>query len=73
MNFVFQIHYEYRYTIEDPISGVISEKWESRLGDYVKGRYSFLQPDGLVQTVHYESDDTSGYRAIVQTTKPGML
>ncbi|KAK7603596.1 hypothetical protein V9T40_003595 [Parthenolecanium corni] len=65
-----RIHYEYRYSIEDPISGVISEKWESRLGNYVKGRYSFLQADGLVQTVHYESDDTSGYRAIVQTAKP---
>lgn len=66
-----KVHYEYRYTVEDPISGVISEKWESRLGDYVKGRYSFLQADGLVRTVHYESDGVLGFRAIVQTTNPG--
>ncbi|XP_065212493.1 cuticle protein 19-like [Planococcus citri] len=65
-----QLFYEYRYAVEDPISGVISEKWESRLGDYVKGRYSFLQADGLVRTVHYESDSVSGFRAIVQTTNP---
>ena len=68
---IFQVFYEYRYTVEDPISGVISEKWENRLGDYVKGRYSFLQADGLVRTVHYESDSTSGFRAIVQTSNPG--
>lgn len=49
------------------------DRWERRLGEYVKGAYSVLQPDGSVRTVDYEVDGERGYHAITRLTPPSTL
>lgn len=46
------------------------DRWEHRIGEYVKGAYSVMQPDGRVRTVDYEVDGKSGYRAIIRMSEP---
>lgn len=50
-------HYEYGYR------GLLSAKHEAAAGDgSVAGAYSYLDADGIVQSVRYLSDDVNGFR-----------
>lgn len=67
----FQVEYHYRYAIDESKSkGPIMDRWEHRIGEYVKGAYSVMQPDGRVRTVDYEVDGEKGYRAIIRMSEP---
>ncbi|KAK7869773.1 hypothetical protein R5R35_008307 [Gryllus longicercus] len=65
-----KVRYEYRYAVDDPASGVVSQRWEHRLGEYVKGAYSLVEPDGSVRHVDYEVDGEKGFHAVVRTSPP---
>ncbi|XP_023717665.1 uncharacterized protein LOC111869981 isoform X2 [Cryptotermes secundus] len=64
------VQYQYKYAVDDPISGVINDRWEHRHGEYVKGAYSVLEPDGRVRTVDYEVDGPKGFHAVIRTQFP---
>jgi hypothetical protein len=66
-----QVQYHYRYAVDDPTSGVINDRWEHRHGEYVKGAYSVLEPDGRLRIVDYEVDGPKGFHAVVRTQFPG--
>ena len=66
-----QVQYHYRYAVDDPTSGVINDRWEHRQGEYVKGAYSVLEPDGRLRIVDYEVDGPNGFHAVVRTQFPG--
>ncbi|XP_021929257.1 uncharacterized protein LOC110834429 isoform X1 [Zootermopsis nevadensis] len=65
-----EVQYHYRYAVDDPLSGVINDRWEHRHGEYVKGAYSVLGPDGRVRTVDYEVDGPKGFHAVIRTQFP---
>ncbi|XP_069705124.1 uncharacterized protein [Periplaneta americana] len=65
-----EVQYDYRYAVDDPKSGVINDRWEQRYGEYVKGAYSVLDPDGRVRTVDYEVDGPKGFHAVIRTQFP---
>ncbi|XP_073991072.1 uncharacterized protein isoform X2 [Rhodnius prolixus] len=67
-----EVHYSYAYAIDDKASGVVSDRWEERRGEYVKGAYSLLEPGGKVRTVDYQVDGDGGFQAIVKTVVPGQ-
>ncbi|XP_075233165.1 uncharacterized protein LOC142331272 [Lycorma delicatula] len=68
-----QVKYDYRYAIDDSVSGVINDRWEHRIGEFVKGAYSLLEPGGKIRTVNYEVDGKRGFHATVHTTNPANL
>uniref|UniRef100_A0A1B6H7R7 Cuticle protein 7 n=1 Tax=Homalodisca liturata TaxID=320908 RepID=A0A1B6H7R7_9HEMI len=65
-----EVVYEYRYSVDDQRSGVVNDQWEQRIGQFVKGRYSLLEPSGKVRTVSYEVDGSRGFVAVVKTSYP---
>jgi hypothetical protein len=65
------VQYHYRYAVDDPTSGVINDRWEHRHGEYVKGAYSVLEPDGRLRIVDYEVDGPKGFHAVIRTQFPG--
>ncbi|XP_047098338.1 uncharacterized protein LOC124712085 [Schistocerca piceifrons] len=65
-----EVRYDFRYAVDDAESGVVSDRWESRVGEYVKGAYSLLGPDGKVRTVDYEVDGDNGFHAVVRSHPP---
>lgn len=67
-----QVVYEYRYSVDDQRSGVVNDRWEQRIGQFVKGSYSLLEPSGKVRSVSYEVDGPRGFVAVVRTTFPGI-
>lgn len=46
------------------------DRWEQRIGEYVKGAYSVVEPDGRVRTVDYEVDGKKGYHAVIRMNEP---
>jgi hypothetical protein len=38
----------------------------------VKGSYSFLQPDNVIQTVTYVADPKHGFNAVVEKSLPSI-
>jgi hypothetical protein len=68
---LLQVQYHYRYAVDDPTSGVVNDRWEHRQGEYVKGAYSVLEPDGQLRIVDYEVDGSKGFHAVVRTQFPG--
>ncbi|XP_034238948.1 uncharacterized protein LOC117643896 [Thrips palmi] len=64
------VHYKYQYAVDDPVSGVVNDRWEQRSGDFVKGQYSLLDPDGKVRIVDYEVDGERGFHAVIHTRYP---
>ncbi|XP_012280180.1 pro-resilin-like [Orussus abietinus] len=62
--------YEFEYTVKDVESGNDFGHKESREGDFAKGVYYVLLPDGRRQTVEYEADQ-DGYRPKVTYTQEG--
>lgn len=49
------------------------DHWEGRTGNYVKGRYGLLEPNGFVRTVNYEVYGDSGFRTVVTTRTQGYI
>ena len=60
--------YSYKYGVNDPTTGDIKHQSESRNGDFVKGEYSLVDPDGTVRTVRYTADPANGFNAVVEKT-----
>ncbi|XP_065212484.1 cuticle protein 8-like isoform X2 [Planococcus citri] len=58
--------YSYKYGVNDPTTGDIKHQSEVRNGDFVKGEYSLVEPDGTVRTVHYTADPANGFNAVVE-------
>lgn len=56
--------YEFDYEVNDPHTGDQKSQHEVRDGDYVKGSYSLVEPDGTKRTVEY-SDEGHGLNAVV--------
>uniref|UniRef100_A0A2S2PA66 Cuticle protein 19 n=1 Tax=Schizaphis graminum TaxID=13262 RepID=A0A2S2PA66_SCHGA len=68
-----ELAYEFHYNINDLLSGVVTHRWESKYGDYVRGSYSFLEPNGMIRNVNYEVDGKRGYRAVTKFLKPRQM
>ena len=60
--------FSYNYGVSDPVTGDQKSHTESRDGDTVKGRYSYVNSDGSIQTVTYTADSVNGFQAVVNTT-----
>lgn len=58
--------YDFHYEVNDEKTGDQKSQTESRIGDVVKGSYSFIQPDGNRRIVEYTSDDKHGLNAEVR-------
>ena len=58
--------YEFAYEVRDPRSGDFKAHQESRDGDFVRGQYSLVEPDGSRRIVDYTSDSNSGFNANVR-------
>ncbi|KAI5726540.1 hypothetical protein M8J76_004561 [Diaphorina citri] len=57
--------YDFGYDINDPHTGDYKSQKEERDGDYVKGSYSLVEPDGSKRTVEYTADEHNGFNAVV--------
>ncbi|KAJ8918328.1 hypothetical protein NQ315_008021 [Exocentrus adspersus] len=62
--------YSFKYGVNDYHTGDIKSQQESRDGDYVKGQYSLVEPDGSIRTVEYTADKHTGFNAVVHKTGP---
>ncbi|KAF4516904.1 hypothetical protein B566_EDAN007992 [Ephemera danica] len=61
--------YAFNYGVNDPHTGDHKSQSEVRDGDFVKGQYSLVEPDGTTRTVDYTADAHNGFNAVV--TKSG--
>lgn len=61
--------YNFAYTVNDPHTYDVKSQEESRDGDYVKGTYSLVEPDGSKRVVTY-ADNGYGFEAVVHK-EPG--
>lgn len=57
--------YSYSYDIQDKLTGDEKSQHETRDGDVVKGRYSFVEADGQKRIVDYTADSVRGFNAII--------
>lgn len=57
--------YSYGYDVQDKLTGDEKSQHETRDGDVVKGRYSFVEADGQKRTVDYTADSVRGFNAII--------
>ena len=57
--------YDYSYSVNDPTTGDIKSHSETRDGNYVRGAYSLVDPDGFKRTVTYTADNINGFNAVV--------
>ena len=55
-------HFHYNYGVSDPVTGDQKSHTETRDGDVVKGRYSFVDSDGSIRTVTYTADSENGFQ-----------
>ena len=62
--------FSFNYGVSDPVTGDQKSHTESRDGDVVKGRYSFVDSDGSIRTVSYTADAENGFQAVIETTPP---
>ncbi|CAH1111520.1 unnamed protein product [Psylliodes chrysocephalus] len=58
--------YEYGYDIEDTQTGDSKSQSEQRQGNFVRGSYSVVDPDGHRRTVEYTADPVHGFSAVVR-------
>jgi len=57
--------YNFAYHVSDAHTGDFKTQTEERDGDYVKGRYTLLEPDGTRRVVDYTADPRNGFNAVV--------
>ncbi|XP_065331652.1 cuticle protein 19.8-like [Cloeon dipterum] len=60
--------YAYGYDVQDPLTGNVQFKEETRKPDgTVRGSYGLVEPDGNVKIVHYVADD-KGFRVHIENS-----
>jgi len=57
--------YNFAYDVSDARTGDFKSQTEERDGDFVKGQYSLLEPDGTRRVVDYTADEQNGFNAVV--------
>ncbi|XP_022194939.1 cuticle protein 7-like isoform X1 [Nilaparvata lugens] len=62
--------YAFAYGVEDPDTGNTQNHYETRAGDEVTGKYTVVEPDGMLRVVTYSADPDSGFQATVTFEKP---
>ncbi|XP_044731027.1 cuticle protein 19.8-like isoform X2 [Chrysoperla carnea] len=65
--------YSFAYNINDALTGDAKNQQEIREGDFVKGSYSLIEPDGTRRTVNYIADPVNGFNAIVNREPAAAL
>ena len=55
-------NFHYNYGVSDPTTGDQKSHVETREGDVVKGKYSFVDSDGSIRTVTYTADPVHGFQ-----------
>ena len=55
-------NFHYNYGVSDPSTGDQKSHVETREGDVVKGKYSFVDSDGSIRTVTYTADPIHGFQ-----------
>ncbi|XP_054725672.1 cuticle protein 18.6-like [Anastrepha obliqua] len=58
--------YAYEYGVKDLHTGDHKSQWEYRVGDQVKGGYTFAEADGTIRLVEYTADAHNGFKAVVK-------
>jgi len=57
--------YNFAYDVSDAYTGDYKTQTEVRDGDYVKGQYTLVEPDGTRRVVDYTADEENGFNAVV--------
>lgn len=57
--------YNFAYDVSDAHTGDYKTQTEERDGDFVKGQYTLLEPDGTKRVVDYTADGQNGFNAVV--------
>lgn len=57
--------YNFAYDVSDAYTGDYKTQTEERDGDYVKGQYTVVEPDGTRRVVDYTADEQNGFNAVV--------
>lgn len=57
--------YNFAYDVSDAYTGDVKSQSEERDGDYVKGQYTLIEPDGTRRVVDYTADGQNGFNAVV--------
>lgn len=57
--------YNFAYDVSDAYTGDYKTQTEVRDGDYVKGQYTVVEPDGSRRIVDYTADEHNGFNAVV--------
>lgn len=57
--------YNFAYDVSDAYTGDYKTQTEERDGDYVKGQYTLIEPDGTRRIVDYTADGENGFNAVV--------
>lgn len=57
--------YNFAYDVSDAYTGDYKTQTEERDGDFVKGQYTLLEPDGTRRVVDYTADGQNGFNAVV--------
>ena len=55
-------NFHFNYGVSDPTTGDQKSHVETRDGDVVKGKYSFVDSDGSIRTVTYTADPIHGFQ-----------
>jgi len=57
--------YNFAYDVSDAYTGDFKTQTEERDGDFVKGQYTLVEPDGSRRVVDYTADAQHGFNAVV--------
>lgn len=57
--------YNFAYDVSNAYTGDYKSQTEERNGDYVKGQYTVVEPDGTKRVVDYTADGQNGFNAVV--------
>ncbi|XP_025415883.1 cuticle protein 7-like [Sipha flava] len=57
--------YNFAYDVADAYTGDFKSQTEERDGDFVKGQYTVVEPDGTRRVVDYTADEENGFNAVV--------
>lgn len=57
--------YNFAYDVSDAHTGDIKSQTETRDGDFVRGQYTLVEPDGTRRIVDYTADEHNGFNAVV--------
>lgn len=66
-------NFHYNYGVSDPTTGDQKSHTETREGDVVKGKYSFVDSDGSIRTVTYTADPIHGFQVGIHLPRISLL